>query len=69
MHCIVKFVEENNSVAVVPACWILEGKNVCLWPPGRDYDRIQKAVQKSQIPDYKTWSREKIVIVKEFGKF
>ena len=52
LYAVVEF--NNNSIAVVPCCWVREiepDKNVCLWPTGNVTAKIVNMVKNSQPPD------------------
>lgn len=61
---IVKFPQEEDTVAVVPRIWLRE--NYCLWPPGNDKS-IRKLIEKSAEPS-DLWSKVDFVVIGWFGK-
>ncbi|CAG7819156.1 unnamed protein product [Allacma fusca] len=69
MWCIVKFPTENNCIAVVPRAWILEdGK--CLWPPGKNPQKIAKSVKNSEIPaDLDSWKKSECIVIHLFENY
>ncbi|CAG7832402.1 unnamed protein product [Allacma fusca] len=65
--CIVKFLDDENSVAVVPNKWILED-GWCVWPPYEiNPQKILRAVKQGQIPTKPDdWKRCKIEVVHHY---
>ncbi|XP_047122788.2 uncharacterized protein LOC124819256 isoform X2 [Hydra vulgaris] len=48
LYHIVKFIDEKDSVAVVPAKWVTNG--ICLWPCSYKTERLNRAIKKCEVP-------------------
>nr|XP_047126929.1 uncharacterized protein LOC124808014 isoform X2 [Hydra vulgaris] len=48
LYHIVKFIDEKDSVAVVPAKWVTNC--ICLWPCSYKTERLNRAIKKCEVP-------------------
>nr|XP_047142107.1 uncharacterized protein LOC124816556 [Hydra vulgaris] len=48
LYHIVKFIDEKDSVAVVPTKWVTNG--ICLWPCSYKTERLNRAIKKCEVP-------------------
>ena len=53
MFAVLKFPNEENSLAVVSKSWCT--KKRCYWPPYKTQERLRKAVILHEVPDINTW--------------
>jgi hypothetical protein len=59
--------EDENSVAVVPAGWLSDGK--CFWPRYRGR-RLDSAVRDSEQPDSHSWDcLEHVRLLHKYGEY
>ncbi|CAN8009275.1 unnamed protein product [Ixodes pacificus] len=56
----------EDTLAVVPRCWMLEGKVACCWPKGRHHN-FKRLVRKEVEPD-ENWCIHGVEVLRECCK-
>jgi hypothetical protein len=62
---IIKFPNEQDAIAVVPALWIED--KICYWPPS--LSNTSSLAKKKAQPVKKTWEKHVFEVIQGFGKF
>ena len=65
LYDIVKFIDEKDSVAVVPVKWVTNG--ICRWPCSYKPERLNRAIKKCEVPG-DDWTDYDISIIYNSGK-
>ncbi len=61
---IIKFPNEKDAIAVVPALWIED--KMCYWPPS--LSNTSSLAKKKAQPVKETWEKHVFEVIKGFGK-
>ncbi|XP_044577152.1 uncharacterized protein LOC123260206 [Cotesia glomerata] len=56
-------INNNKVVELVPIDWLTEDETMCLWPPKKDEDKVEKWVEFEVGPYYETWLKYPIKII------
>ena len=69
MFHIVKFIEDNDTVGIVPDNWLIGGSHT-YWPPKSvSKQKIETLVRKKVEPDDASWDVTKVDIERSFGEY